>query len=87
MADADFVLKNFDDKNVKMLYRRSHALKHFQRYEDAAKDLQTLLKLTPEDKQIKKDLDECLTKLVEQKKQNPSDQKVKIQEIGSETKL
>ena len=53
-----------------MLFRRSHAYKHFKNYDLAIKDLQFLSKNDPTNEQVKKDLNECLAKLVEEQKSN-----------------
>jgi len=46
--DADFVLKNINDKNEKTLFRRAMALKiHFKDYEKATRDFEQLGKLFP----------------------------------------
>lgn len=87
--DADHVLKNLDDKNVKALNRRAVACKVLGRVEEAIRDFQALMKTNPTNSaEIKKDLDELMVKLIQQQKAKkeaeaaaPTQTKAKIQEI------
>lgn len=85
--DAEHVLKELDLANPKALFRRAMANKHFTKFEEAVRDLQTLHKQDPSKQDIKKELDESLKKLVEnqKKKKEAEEQKKnqpKIQEIS-----
>lgn len=68
LSDANYVLEKLDTVNAKALFRRAHCYKTMQRWEDAMKDLQELYKENPSD-EIKKDISECLKKIIEHKKQ------------------
>jgi len=67
LSDASFVLNHIDAKNSKALYRRAHALRSQGKFEEAARDLQVVMKEAGND-QIKKELDECMKKFVDQRK-------------------
>lgn len=64
LSDATFVLTKLDPQNAKALYRRAHCYKTQNKWEQAMADLQTLLKENPSE-DIKKDISECLKKVVE----------------------
>lgn len=68
MSDASYVLESLDATNKKALYRRAHAFKTQERYEEAARDLQALIKHHGEDKEMKDELSLCMKKMLEQKK-------------------
>lgn len=82
LEDADHVIKNLDSLNVKALNRRAFALKSLNRVEDSIRDYQTLLKVNPAgEKEIRKELDELMKKLIEiqkAKKEEASKPKAKI---------
>lgn len=61
------MLENLDSKNCKALFRRAHSYRSQQKYEEAVRDLQLLMKEGPTDA-IKKDLNECMAKFMEQRK-------------------
>ncbi len=67
LSDATIVLTQFDPKNPKALFRRAHAYKAQEKWEDAVRDLQVLMKEAPTDA-IKKDLDTCMSKFVAARK-------------------
>ena len=67
-ADADYVLRNVEEANGKALFRRAVASKRMGKVEDAVRDLQVLWKQDTSKKDVKKELDECLAKLVEMNK-------------------
>lgn len=67
LADANYVLKNLDTANAKALYRRAHALKSQNKWEEAMKDYQTLFVENKTD-DIKKNISECLMKAAEARK-------------------
>ncbi len=74
LSDANFVLQKLDPNNAKALFRRAHCYKTMDRWEDRMKDLQVLLKENNEES-IKKDISECLKKVVEQRKKAEEDKK------------
>lgn len=65
IKDCSFVLKELDNKNAKALFRRAHAYMVKERYFEAAKDLEELVKVEPKNKQAKKDLITAKTKIKE----------------------
>ena len=67
LADANYVLQHLDSANAKALYRRAHALKTQQKWEEAMKDYQALYVENKTD-DIKKNISECLMKAAEQRK-------------------
>ena len=68
ISDATFVIEHLDSTNKKALFRRAHALKTQEKYEEAARDIQVLIKEHGEEDDIKADLQFCMKKMVEQKK-------------------
>ena len=68
LNDANYVLQKLDPQNAKALFRRAHSYKTMNRWEDAMKDLQELIKENPSE-EIKKDISECLRKVIDQKRQ------------------
>jgi len=61
------VLHEFDPKNQKALFRRSHAYKCTEKYEEAVRDLQVLMQDCP-NSEIKKDLEFCMQKFMDQRR-------------------
>jgi hypothetical protein len=74
------VLDTFDAKNQKALFRRAHAFKTQEKWEEAVRDLQLLMKEAPADP-IKKDLDFCMGKFVEARTKKAAEPKPKITEV------
>ena len=74
--DANFVLEHLDTVNQKALFRRAHSFKTQGKWEEATRDLQLLMKEGPTDA-IKADLDHCLAKFMEQRKNAPKVSEVK----------
>ena len=67
MSDATYVLTKLDDKNAKALFRRAHAYKTMNKWEEAARDLQVLYKENQEES-VKNEISVCLKKAIESKK-------------------
>lgn len=67
LSDANLVLTKFDTQNAKALFRRAHAYKSQNKWEEAMKDLQELFKANQTD-EIKLDIQMCLKKVIESKK-------------------
>ena len=57
-----------DSSNQKALFRRAHSNKAQEKYEEAVRDLQAYMKAAPADAQVKKDLEFCMAKFMEQRK-------------------
>ena len=81
--DATFVLDHLDTDNKKAMYRRAHAYRCQKKYEEACRDLSNLLKTHGQDKEIKKELDQCMAEMLKAKKQAEEEAKnrPKIQEV------
>jgi tetratricopeptide (TPR) repeat protein len=62
------VLSKLEPQNAKALFRRAHCYKTMNKWEEAMSDLQELIKENPSD-EIKKDISECLKKVIETRKQ------------------
>lgn len=73
--------------NEKALFRRAHAYKTQEKYEEACRDLQLLMKVGG-NKDIKKELDLCMSKMLAQKKAQKEAEahKPKIAEVKTESK-
>jgi len=67
MNDATYVLTKLDDKNAKALFRRAHAYKTMNKWEEAARDLTVLYKENQEES-VKNEINVCLKKAIESKK-------------------
>ena len=87
VSDATFVIEHLDSTNKKALFRRAHALKTQEKYEEAARDLQVLIKAHGEEDDIKKDLQLCMRKMVEQKKKQAEEAKRREAERASRPKI
>ena len=87
LSDASYVLTNLDPSNQKALFRRANACKALQRYEDAVRDFDAYMKANPSDSSVKKDLDFCMKKFMEQRKKKVEEEKnkPKIEEIPAPT--
>ena len=92
ITDATFVLEQLDDTNKKALYRRAHAYRTQEKYEQAARDLQNLMKAHGEDDDMKEELKQCMSRMMIQKKKEAEEakkaaeaakNKPKIQEIDT----
>lgn len=81
LGDANYVLTKLDAQNAKALYRRAHCYKTQNKWEQAMTDLQALMKENPSD-DIKKDISECLKKVVESRKKNTDAEKKKAEEAA-----
>jgi len=68
ISDATYVLEHLDPTNKKALYRRAFAFQTQEQYEEAARDLQTLIKEHGEEEDIKKELNACMKNMVAKKK-------------------
>ena len=68
------------------MFRRSHANKCAEKYEDAVRDLQVLMKDCP-NPEIKKDLDFCMAKFMEQRKVAVEEEKKRAEEAKNAPKI
>lgn len=68
LADATFVIEHLDATNKKALYRRAHAYQKQGSFEEAARDLQAIMKAHGEEDDIKAELSHCMKNIVVQKK-------------------
>ena len=81
------MLVNLDPSNQKALFRRANAYKALEKYEDAVRDFDAYMKSNPADTSVKKDLDLCMRKFMEQRKKKieAEKNKPKIEEIPAPT--
>ena len=68
ISDTTFVIDRLDATNKKALYRRAHAFKSQGKFEEAARDLQAMMKAHGEEDDMKAELNFCMSKMLEQKK-------------------
>jgi cytochrome c-type biogenesis protein CcmH/NrfG len=82
------VLTNLDSANVKALNRRAIANKSLGNVEEAIRDFQALLKTNPTNvAEIKKDIDELMTKLVQMNKAKKEAEAAKAPKPTSNSKI
>lgn len=85
LSDADFVIKNLDSANVKAHYRRGYAHMTIENFEDSLKDFQKVKELDPKNKDIEKDIRECMQrfdkKRLEKSKSQQQTSKPKVKEV------
>ena len=86
-SDATLVIDLLDPTNKKALFRRAHAYRTQEKFEEAARDLQALIKAHGEETEIKAELQLCLKKMVEQKKKAAEEAKKKEQEKANQPKI
>ena len=65
-ADCNYVIKHLDERNLKALFRRAHALRAREEYALAAQDLEKLIKYSDNGKEFQSDLKYCQNKAKEE---------------------
>lgn len=87
LSDTTYVIEKLDPTNRKALYRRAHAYQKQGSFEEAARDLQELIKAHGEDDDVKTELSHCLKNIVTQKKKQAEEAKRKEEERKNRPKI
>ena len=87
LSDTTYVLEKLDPTNKKALYRRAHAYQKQGSFEEAARDLQAMIKAHGEEDDVKAELSHCLKNIVTQKKRQAEEAKRKEEERKNRPKI
>ena len=87
LSDTNFVIEKLDPTNKKALYRRAHAYQQQGLFEEAARDLQNMMKAHGEEDDVKAELSHCLKNIVTQKKKQAEEAKRKEEERKNRPKI
>ena len=87
MTDCTFVVEHLDATNKKALYRRAHAYKTQRKFEEAARDLQAIMKAHGEEDDLKAELKTCMAQMLQQKKQAAEEAKQREAERAARPKV
>ena len=85
--DCTFVLEQLDATNKKALYRRAHAYRTQRKFEEAARDLQAIMKAHGEEDDLKAELKTCMAQMLQQKKQAAEEAKKREAERAAQPKI